>query len=492
MSPLAFLIATFYSVVVILYRSSGSEFLVAGGPTKTWIVGNSLVTITTSGKLVDGESGVCKRCALKGVGPHSELEAGGSSTALGHSPGSTYKALLQTSSSPSSSTSSSSSSSFLGSCWHSGWAEIKIRRSSGNTAWMMQLENRPHPLSLTHPSHLGMLESEVGLLAAGLPPQDVGVGPGAEPGGGVVGNAVVDKEDEDLFYSRDFGSFTDISFASNIPQRLSAGVVGGNRDEEGAKSVGAGGDRGKEGELASEWGVAAPEKGDGGDGSKVVGDGRREGEVRDESVMAGAGEGVKIEMSEGSVGGDGEGETSKPAGEEDAGYTPGLLSICEAAAVVEGSDTDHLFLQDGPDSKPDASSTQEVDTPSLPSTSSPSPNPGGVSSVNSSLASHIRRSANSQSWSEKMETATSPLPITPRAASYSFSMEHLPPLLSYDGGEESNHSPSLNEGGRVMSEEEQVTPSSCPTPDFSTFLMFTMLLYQLLLLCYIIVVVDPL
>ena len=44
-------------------RSNMAEFLLAGGQTQTWLVGNKLITITTSGggnKL--GNSGVCEKC----------------------------------------------------------------------------------------------------------------------------------------------------------------------------------------------------------------------------------------------------------------------------------------------------------------------------------------------------------------------------------------------------------------------------------------------
>lgn len=45
-------------------RSDTAEFLFAGGPAMTWLVGHKLVTITTSGCLQNSlKQGLCERCA---------------------------------------------------------------------------------------------------------------------------------------------------------------------------------------------------------------------------------------------------------------------------------------------------------------------------------------------------------------------------------------------------------------------------------------------
>lgn len=100
-----------------LIRSLGADFLLLGGPSKTWVLGNYLITVTTTGE-AGGKPGRCDQCVSDlvrepshgvGVAKDSSLRApnGG-----------------------------------LCSCWGWGWAEVKVRRPSGNTAWMLQLQNR--------------------------------------------------------------------------------------------------------------------------------------------------------------------------------------------------------------------------------------------------------------------------------------------------------------------------------------------------------------
>ena len=125
---------------VSVCRSSGAEFLVAGGPSKTWIVANSLVTITTSGQ-GGGRSGTCARCASNRSMPHTPIE----------------DPLLHGNSSPPQ----------LCSCWCRGWAEITIRRPSGNISWLMRVQNRLQPLQ---PTQLGQsMDSQLGLVSLNLP-----------------------------------------------------------------------------------------------------------------------------------------------------------------------------------------------------------------------------------------------------------------------------------------------------------------------------------
>ena len=130
------------------FRSSGAELLVAGGPTKTWIVANSLVTITTSGQ-GGGRSGTCARCASnrKTTTPH---------------PPSTVEDPLYLH--------GNSSSPQLCSCWCRGWAEITIRRPTGTISWLMRVQNRLQSLHPMTSTQLGQsLDSQLGLVALNLP-----------------------------------------------------------------------------------------------------------------------------------------------------------------------------------------------------------------------------------------------------------------------------------------------------------------------------------
>ena len=126
---------------ICICRSSGAEFLVAGGPSKTWIVANSLVTITTSGQ-GGGRSGTCMRCASTRNQPHPPIEVPPPDSLSSPAPQ-------------------------LCSCWCRGWAEINIRRPSGNISWLMRVQNRLQPL---HPSQLGQrMDGQLGLVALNLP-----------------------------------------------------------------------------------------------------------------------------------------------------------------------------------------------------------------------------------------------------------------------------------------------------------------------------------
>lgn len=113
----------------------------SGGPSKTWALSNYLVTVTTTGE-AGGEPGTCAQCVaeLRANRPHAPSMAEDKSlyniaTATGRSP--------------------------LCSCWCWGWAEVKVRRPSGNIAWMLRLENR---LQREHAVERG--EGELAAVAA--------------------------------------------------------------------------------------------------------------------------------------------------------------------------------------------------------------------------------------------------------------------------------------------------------------------------------------
>lgn len=80
---------------MLFCRSSAIDKLLLGGQSKTWILSNTLVTITTSGVSQLGEDDA--RPAYHG-GPIS--------------------------------------------CTHCGWAEVLIRRPTGNISWLMRLQNQ--------------------------------------------------------------------------------------------------------------------------------------------------------------------------------------------------------------------------------------------------------------------------------------------------------------------------------------------------------------
>lgn len=395
-------------------RSSGSEYLVSGGPTKTWIIGNSLVTITTSGKLGDG---TCKRCALNRT--EDDLQ---DYFNLGQDTGEAPP--------------------LFSGCWHSGWAEIRIRRPAGNTGWMMRLQNRPHPLSLTHPSTHGIPESELGLLGMDISPG----GNAHEEGytidsqeGVVVGRKGQDQED--LFLSREVGSFTDISFMSQAPSSVvDASMQHGNSrtTDHGSSPV----------KIAGvEGGVPTTEAG--GEGERILVSEEDGGALYSSILKEVVGEEVGI-VVEGVLGP----SLSGSQGDE-GGKTITNEGDMHSEPIADGKKTATVSAS-GFDSKSyPASEGDKVIITEEKKSSSVRSTPQGSARVVSSIPPHVKRPTNSQSWSEDGVT-TSPVPIAPHASSYSFTVEHLPPLLSYDGGEELSTSPSLLAGGKVMSEEEQV------------------------------------
>ena len=319
-------------------------------------------------------------------------------------------------------------------CWHSGWAEIRVRRSSGNTGWMMRLQNRPHPLSMTHPSSHGIPETELGLLATSISPDD-----GKAPNEGK--NSGVQREStEEIFLSCEVGSFTDISFLSKAPSSMAAKVqspvICHVTEEEGVEEVRDAAKRPDEEDdrhIKEDIAAIKNEEVQPTSSRKDSCDDKGDEAVADESVGTAESvcpEAISKEQSEGTSD---EKDYGADKGSENLNTTPGMLSIGETAALLQddfpedenqGEKIEELKVSD------QDTSTQGVTPP-------------------------VKRSANSHSWSAT-EGMTSPLPISPRASSYTFSMEYLPPLLSDDGGEEPSHSPSLHDEGRIMSEEEQV------------------------------------
>uniref|UniRef100_A0A8C7N836 Tuberin n=1 Tax=Oncorhynchus kisutch TaxID=8019 RepID=A0A8C7N836_ONCKI len=123
-------------------RSPIAEFLLAGGRSMTWLVGNKLITITTSGGV--------RSQALLGMDMGGEL-CGVPLSPPSSSSGPCLDGLEPPSPSPCAPPKDPlkdkpSLAEFLP-VLTQGWAEIFIRRPSGNTSWLMCLENPPSPFS---------------------------------------------------------------------------------------------------------------------------------------------------------------------------------------------------------------------------------------------------------------------------------------------------------------------------------------------------------
>ena len=114
-------------------RSPGADFLVGNGPSKTWLLGNSLVTITTSGT-GGGSSGECPRCKIlqRSLQPNPDVLLASNESYL-----STFRRMSMSSDQGELETTPP-----LCSCWCRGWCEIKVRRPTGNVAWLMRVQNK--------------------------------------------------------------------------------------------------------------------------------------------------------------------------------------------------------------------------------------------------------------------------------------------------------------------------------------------------------------
>ena len=106
------------------------DFLVGDGSSKTWLVGRSLVTITTSGS-GGGELGVCGRCRVirRSLHPDAETTLTSNEAYLTR-----RRASLVGPEEPVPPS--------LCSCWCRGWAEVKVRRPTGSIAWLMRVQNK--------------------------------------------------------------------------------------------------------------------------------------------------------------------------------------------------------------------------------------------------------------------------------------------------------------------------------------------------------------
>ncbi len=301
----------------------------------------------------------------------------------------------------------SSLSDYLGvcTCQNTSWGEIKIRRPAGNTGWMMHLQNRPHPLSLTHPAANSIPQSNISLLSTSLPTEKLSA----------AGDA-----DKEYFYSREVGSFTDIGFLSN----LSADLSTAENKEDLSK---------KEGENDATGGVSISEPIEAKTGNSDVINTGHLAETTKEEVIT---EREQVEVTE-----EKEGEYIPPEEAEE----PDMEDSGSAGEAIDGE----ISLND--------LSATEFDALKITESSKRSDDGECAYDASSPLPSHLGRPANSKSWSESSEASPlGTLSVAPRASSLSYAMDFLPPLFSYDEGDEFGISPSFFEGEKPISDEEQV------------------------------------
>ena len=260
----------------------------------------------------------------------------------------------------------------------------------------MHLQNRPHPLSITHPSAYTVAENEMRLLSASLPAE-------------ARLTTVEEAEKEDIFYSREVGSFTDISFLSSFSGKLNgAESRKATSSENNAKKIATSGSE----QLQAKGGSEGH-----GNIKHVV----ENAVVENIQTTVEPLESLKEVQSESVL----KDTLESNIEEESANETSDQESIQTEIKVVE-------------EAPRDASST------------------GTTHSDVTALPFHMKRPANSQSWSESDESSSVKILTTPRASSLSYAMEHLPPLFSYDEGDEFSRSPSLHQGVQEISDKEQV------------------------------------
>ncbi|XP_074867240.1 tuberin isoform X8 [Carettochelys insculpta] len=181
----------FSNFTAVPKRSPVGEFLLAGGRTKTWLVGNKLVTITTSvgagtRSLLGLDSGQLQSNTESSSGPVSQVRqtkeapaklesqagqqvcrgsrnrvrsmSGGHALRVGALDGSSSQGLRSPSASaprpekvtPGAHTPLQKEKTNLAAyvpLLTQGWAEILVRRPTGNTSWLMSLENPLSPFS---------------------------------------------------------------------------------------------------------------------------------------------------------------------------------------------------------------------------------------------------------------------------------------------------------------------------------------------------------
>ena len=149
-----------YYIIITFFRSSGAEVLVGGGPSKSWLLGNSLITITTSGP-GGGSKGVCTRCKAlqRSLQPHPDNLLSGNEAyqpprRLSVEKFDEQAGVKEEEKEKEKEVEEEGVETFhLCSCWCRGWAEVKVRRPTGNVAWLMRVQNK---LDILATANVGM------------------------------------------------------------------------------------------------------------------------------------------------------------------------------------------------------------------------------------------------------------------------------------------------------------------------------------------------
>ena len=336
-------------------RSSGAEFLLDNGLSKTWSVGSSLVTITTN----RGKDGSCKRCSsVNNTPPDDKHGYHGNSV----------------------------DDSSLCSCLCKGWAEVLIRRPTGNVSWVMRLQNTLEPLASFHSdSGWGLSDSGHGLLDIHRPTEDE------------IEHGVVSPLLHVTTSIRDDGG----------------GVRGGAAlvEEENPYK------QGREG--------VTPEAG-----------------VSSDGVTPEAGEGETTETSDSDKPPDGQGQ-SLPLNADSTQTIQDNTSPISKQTVTDPAPDNGEVPSNYPSDTSEPVNHDSDQIPSIQNDLSPDMSP---------------TKAASQSPRESGAVA---IPRTIQSSSYPAmaSLEHLPPLLSYDKEDECGRSPCLHD--ESLSEEDQVCVCGC-------------------------------
>ena len=119
-------------------KSPLAEYLLAGGQQKTWMIGSILVTVqTSSGIDTEDREGVCERCSALQTLNHLTTPLFNQEATEHLSPNARARFSADNVSVESTAVDTGSCS-----CWCKGWAEIKVRRPTGDCNWLMRIQNR--------------------------------------------------------------------------------------------------------------------------------------------------------------------------------------------------------------------------------------------------------------------------------------------------------------------------------------------------------------
>jgi tuberous sclerosis protein 2 len=146
-------------------RSALASSLISGGQKKHWLVGNSIVTITTATNHQLSASVGSSRALTPGVSLENSTTSSAQLSPVRSTSG--YDSWKPPS---------------LDISYCQGWAEVWVRRPTGNMAWMMKMENKPEhcrksmPVGVFNSSTLGLHVDDLNAVSGhsafyGVPPQ---------------------------------------------------------------------------------------------------------------------------------------------------------------------------------------------------------------------------------------------------------------------------------------------------------------------------------